>query len=73
MAGHYKNETKCAKYNKGYDIRDHEKITPDALKAYAICGGLGHAIYQKIYPRKRQENERVARRLATRPVITPSL
>ena len=73
MAGHCKNETKCAECNKGHDTRDHEKVAPGAPKACAACGGLGHAAYQKICPRKRQENERVARRLAARPIMTPSL
>ena len=45
MAGHYKNEIKCAECNKGYDTRDHEKVALGAPKACAVYGGLGYAIY----------------------------
>ena len=72
MAVHCKNETKCAECNKGHDTRDHERVAPGAPKACAACGGRGHAAYQKICPRKKQEMERVARRLATRPTVAPN-
>ena len=73
MAGHYKNETKCAEYNKGHDIKDYKKMTPGALKACATCGDLDYVIYQKIYLRKRQKNERIARRFAIKSIIILNL
>ena len=45
MAGHYKNEIKYAEYNKGYDIRDYEKMIPGVSKICAVCGGLDYVVY----------------------------
>ena len=45
MAGYCKNEIKYAKYNKGHDIRDYEKIVLGALKACAIYEDLDYVIY----------------------------
>ena len=45
MIGYYKNEIKCAEYNKGHDIRDYEKMISGALKACAACGGLSYVVY----------------------------
>ena len=72
MTVYYKNETKCAEYNKGHDIRDHKKVALGAPKVYTIYGGRGYAIYQKIYSRKKQEIKTVARRLAIRSIVTPN-
>ena len=45
MAGYYKNEIKYAEYNKGYDIRDYEKVVLEALKVCTIYGDLNYVIY----------------------------
>ena len=45
MAGHCKNETKYAEYNKGYNTRDYEKVVLEVSKVYTVYGGLGYIVY----------------------------
>ena len=45
MAGHYKNEIKYVEYNKGYDTRDYEKMTPEAPKVYTVYRDLDYVVY----------------------------